>query len=330
MSVPTIVAAALWGAGTGLLVPRAAYRLAVEPSTPWRTACPSGHPLTGPARGWLGPPACAWCARRQPVGAGAGAGAAVSRGPGKVPDGAGGTDLGPGADMSAGGLGGSSGVGRADGCGPGPGTADGDSGLVTDGGDSGVPTTGRDGVRPGAALRPAPYMPAVATALVCGSLAAAVGARPELVVWLLLAPFGTLLSLVDRAVHRLPDTLTLPLAAGTPVLLGATASLPVAAGSWPTALLGGLALGGCYFLLFLINPGGMGFGDVKLALTLGQVLGWYGWPVLFAGTAVAFVVGAGWGLGLILLRRASRKAAFPFGPCMICGALAGVLYGGLG
>ncbi|WP_406496465.1 hypothetical protein OG936_20340 [Streptomyces sp. NBC_00846] len=46
--------------------------------------------------------------------------------------------------------------------------------------------------------------------------------------------------------------------------------------------------------------------------------------MLFAGAAVAFVVGAGRGLGLILLRRANRKAALPFGPFMFCGALAGV------
>ncbi|MFE3149407.1 hypothetical protein ACFXJ6_22555 [Streptomyces sp. NPDC059218] len=53
-------------------------------------------------------------------------------------------------------------------------------------------------------------------------------------------------------------------------------------------LLDGLALGGCYFLLFLIDPDGMGFGDAKPALTLGQVLGWYGRPVLCAGTAVLY------------------------------------------
>lgn len=36
MDVLLIAFAALWGAAVGLLVPRAAYRLAVEPEEPWR------------------------------------------------------------------------------------------------------------------------------------------------------------------------------------------------------------------------------------------------------------------------------------------------------
>ncbi|AWZ05502.1 hypothetical protein DRB89_13460 [Streptomyces sp. ICC4] len=177
----------------------------------------------------------------------------------------------------------------------------------------------------------APAGPAVlATVLACLALGAGVGARPELAVWLLLAPLTVLLCLVDRAVHRLPDVLTLPLAALTAAALGAASLFGGAGGSWTRALLGGLVLGGCYFLLFLINPRGMGFGDVKLALAVGQVLGWYGWPVLFAGTFTAFVAGAVHGLALIALRRADRTSPIPFGPFMAGGALAGVMYAGLG
>lgn len=54
--------AALWGAATGLLVPRAAYRFSVEPDDAWRDTCPAGHPFSGVARGWLGSPRCAACA----------------------------------------------------------------------------------------------------------------------------------------------------------------------------------------------------------------------------------------------------------------------------
>ena len=54
--------AAGYGAAAGLLVPRPAYRLAVPAEEPWRTACPAGHPLTGPARGWIGPAGCTPCA----------------------------------------------------------------------------------------------------------------------------------------------------------------------------------------------------------------------------------------------------------------------------
>ncbi|MFE2288058.1 prepilin peptidase [Streptomyces sp. NPDC059443] len=243
MGITAFVAGvALWGAVAGVLLPRVGYRLSVEAGLPWRSACPAGHPLGGPGRGWLGRATCPRCA---------------------------------------------------------------------------------------AAYAPAAG-PVLATTLVCLALGAGVGARPELVVWLLLAPLTVLLCLVDRAVHRLPDVLTLPLAALTAAALGVAALFPGAGGSWPRALLGGLVLGGCYLLLFLINPRGMGFGDVKLALAVGQILGWYGWPVLFAGTFAAFLAGAVHGLALIALRRADRTSPIPFGPFMAGGALAGVVYAGLG
>lgn len=276
MGIAVFVAGVLlWGAAAGLLLPRAVYRLSVEAGTPWRSACPGGHPLTGPARGWLGRALCRSCAAAPPT-------PPHRPSPSAAP--------GPGPDR------------------PGRG-----------------PLTGRR-----AAAYAVTGMPVLATTLVCLALGAGVGARPELVAWLLLAPLTVLLCLVDRAVHRLPDVLTFPLAAMTAVVLGVAALFPGAGGSWPRALLGGLVLGGCYFLLFLINPRGMGFGDVKLALAVGQILGWYGWPVLFAGTFAAFLAGAVHGLALIALRRADRTSPIPFGPFMAGGALAGVMYAGLG
>ncbi|MEU5973464.1 A24 family peptidase [Streptomyces sp. NPDC047315] len=239
-----IAVSALWGAGAGLLVPRAAFRLAVEPEQAWRDACPVGHRFTGPAAGWLGGPSCG------PPGCGPKARSVVLGAPG-------------------------------------------------------------------------------ATVLACVVLAAATGPRPELAVWLLLTPFAVLLALVDLRVHRLPDQVTLPLAGASALLLGAVSPLPGAAGSWSTALLGGLALGCGYLLLFLLHPDGLGFGDVKLALSLGVVLGWYGWTVLLAGAFAGFLFGSAYGLGLLVAGRARRGTAIPFGPFMIVGALTGVLLGAL-
>ncbi len=166
-------------------------------------------------------------------------------------------------------------------------------------------------------------------ALISGVLAQVTGARPELVVWLLLVPVGMLLARIDLAVRRLPDVLTLPTAVGTAVALGGAALVPGHEGSWPRALLGGVVLGAGYFVLLLINPAGMGFGDVKLAPTLGLALGWYGWPVLFAGTFLAFGLGAVTGIVLMAARRAGRKTALSFGPFMLVGALGGLLLGAL-
>ncbi|MFJ9814129.1 prepilin peptidase [Streptomyces sp. NPDC101151] len=175
--------------------------------------------------------------------------------------------------------------------------------------------------------RPSAVLFAATTALACAALAAATGTRPELAVWLLLAPVWVLLAAVDLRVRRLPDPLTLPLAAAGLGLLGLVALVPEHAGDWSTALYGALALGGGYFVLFLVNPAGMGFGDVKLALGVGAVLGWYGWPTVLLGTFAGFLLGALYGGALVLARRAGRKTAIPFGPFLLAGAFAGLLIG---
>ncbi|MGW5493738.1 prepilin peptidase [Streptomyces olivaceoviridis] len=186
---------------------------------------------------------------------------------------------------------------------------------------------GRVPVTPYQPYAPSAPLLATATALVCAALTAATGTRPELAVWLLLAPVGVLLAAVDFRVQRLPDPLTLPLAATALALLGLAALLPEHAGHWRTALYSALALGAGYYVLYRVNPGGMGFGDVKLAVGAGAVLGWYGWPTVLLGTFAGFLLGALYGGALVLARRAGRKTAVPFGPFLLAGALTGLLIG---
>ncbi|MFJ1610735.1 prepilin peptidase [Streptomyces sp. NPDC088253] len=133
---------------------------------------------------------------------------------------------------------------------------------------------------------------------------------------------AVLLATIDFAVHRLPDVVTLSLAASAFMLLGGAVLLLEAGGGWRIAPLGSLTLGAGYFVLFLIDPRGFGFGHVKFAPALGAVLGWYGWGILLIGT-FAYFFGALYGGGLILARRAGRKSAIPFGPFLIAGAFAG-------
>ncbi|MEU8784178.1 A24 family peptidase [Streptomyces sp. NPDC048637] len=239
MSVMLMVLAAVYGAAAGLLIPRPAHRMAVEPEEEWRAVCPGGHAITGPARGWLGR--------------------------GRCPD-----------------------------CG---------------------------------AYGPGPLPTATVTALVCAALAAATGPRPELVAWLVMAPVAVLLTAVDWRARRLPDALTLPLAVVGVALLGLGGWLTGETGAWRRALLGGLFLGAFYLLLYLVNPRGIGLGDVKLAVGLGIALGWYGWRTLVVGGAAGVLIGALYAAGLLLVRREARKAAMPLGPFMIIGAFCGVLLG---
>jgi leader peptidase (prepilin peptidase)/N-methyltransferase len=64
---------------------------------------------------------------------------------------------------------------------------------------------------------------------------------------------------------------------------------------------------------------GMGHGDFKLLAALGA---WLGWQALLPIVLVASVCGSVWGISLILLKRAQRQQAIPFGPWL---ALAGAL-----
>ncbi|MFF3987422.1 prepilin peptidase [Streptomyces sp. NPDC001797] len=288
LDVAVPAAAALWGATAGSLLPRAAYRFSVPAGEEWRTQCVAGHPV----KGWLGRVPCGPCATT------------AAEPPSAEPPAAE-----PAAHEPAAADGGDAPQGP-----PAP-----DHETVT-GGAGGNPKTATTHA-------PAPAPLALATALVCAALALATGTRPELAVWLLLAPVGVLLASVDFRVQRLPDPLTLPLAAATLALLGVAALLPEHAGDWLTSLYAALALAGAYFVLFLVNPGGMGFGDVKLALGAGAVLGWYGWPTVLLGTFAGFLLGALYGGALVVVRRAGRKTAIAFGPFLIAGAFAGLLVG---
>jgi leader peptidase (prepilin peptidase)/N-methyltransferase len=166
------------------------------------------------------------------------------------------------------------------------------------------------------------------TAAVFAVLALRIGLAPELPAFLYLGAIGVALAMIDIDVKRLPNAIVLPSYAVVAVLLGVAAAVQ---GEWGTLLraaLAGLALYAFYFLLRLVYPRGMGFGDVKLAGILGAYLGWLGWGELVVGSFLAFLVGGFFGLALIVGGRAGRKSNIPFGPWMLLGALLGILWGG--
>jgi leader peptidase (prepilin peptidase) / N-methyltransferase len=168
----------------------------------------------------------------------------------------------------------------------------------------------------------------LATGLVFLVLALRIGFEPELPAYLYLGAIGIALAMIDIDVKRLPNAIVLPSYLVVAVLLGAAAAVQ---GEWGTLLraaLAGLALYAFYFLLMLVYPRGMGFGDVKLAGILGAYLGWLGWGELVVGSFLAFLVGGVFGVALMVVGRAGRKSAIPFGPWMLLGALLGILWGG--
>ena len=68
----------------------------------------------------------------------------------------------------------------------------------------------------------------------------------------------------------------------------------------------------------------MGFGDVKLAMGIGAMIGYFSLYQVFIFLNIAFILGAIIGVGLILSKKKTRKDIIPFGPYI---AIAGLVVG---
>ena len=68
----------------------------------------------------------------------------------------------------------------------------------------------------------------------------------------------------------------------------------------------------------------MGFGDVKLAILMGLLLGM---PNVFVALFLAFLFGAIIGLILMVCGRKGLKSEIPFGPFLIVGTFIALFFG---
>ena len=89
--------------------------------------------------------------------------------------------------------------------------------------------------------------------------------------------------------------------------------------AFPGYIFSGAGAGGFFYLLWRATKGrGMGFGDVKLALFLGLLLGY---PGIIASLYIAFLTGAAVGVILIFAGGKTLKSKIAFGPFMVLGAV---------
>lgn len=97
--------------------------------------------------------------------------------------------------------------------------------------------------------------------------------------------------------------------------------------SWWVGIVMGLVAGGVFLLLAvagaaLFKAEALGFGDVKLALFMGLLLGWpYTFTAIFYGVVLAGIAS----IGVIVWRR-SMKGTIAYGPYLAAGALIMLLY----
>ncbi len=143
--------------------------------------------------------------------------------------------------------------------------------------------------------------------------------------WLIFTLFGLPLFVIDLRDHRLPDRLTFSLCAAAILVAIGCAIVGAQLGRILYALIGAFSLALFYFIIALVSKGGMGMGDVKLALSVGFVSGFFSAHLVIVSTFVAFGLGSTIGLLLMATGKATRKSAIPFGPFMILAQFLGLL-----
>lgn len=137
--------------------------------------------------------------------------------------------------------------------------------------------------------------------------------------WLVVAL--TAIAVVDLRIWLIPYWMPWVGAAVGLVLIAAVSVGIGEPGAIGVAVVGAVVTFGLFFVLFLVAPGKLGFGDVRLALLLGLFLAWLH-PVLpVYGLLFGALLGLLMGIGALMTGGESR---FPFGPGLALGAMLAV------
>jgi leader peptidase (prepilin peptidase)/N-methyltransferase len=167
--------------------------------------------------------------------------------------------------------------------------------------------------------------------LLTGVLFFAVGAKYAhswaLPAFLVLTAALIAISVIDLEHFIIPNRIVYPTGIASVVLLAFAALMENDWSSFGRALLGAAAAFTFFFVLHIVAPGGMGFGDVRLSFILGLFLGWLGWPYVLGGLFAGFLYGAVVGLVMIAIGQRSRGQHIPFGPYLAAGTMTFVLLG---
>jgi leader peptidase (prepilin peptidase) / N-methyltransferase len=143
------------------------------------------------------------------------------------------------------------------------------------------------------------------------------GLHPEALVAAFFCLALVAVSATDIEHGIIPNRIVLPAAA---VVLVAQTAIHLS----PQWAIGALAASGFLFAAALVAPGGMGMGDVKLALLLGAMLGTTVSVAMFLGLLAAMVP------AIVLFARfgiGARKIKLPFGPFLAIGGVVALFAG---
>lgn len=165
------------------------------------------------------------------------------------------------------------------------------------------------------------------TACVFLVLALRFGANSDLPAMWLLGATLVAISAIDLELYVVPKRIVYTALLGSAVLLTLAAATD---GSWRRlweAGAGSAIAVMALYLIHLVSPRGMGFGDVRLASLLGAFLGWMGLVHVAVGLFLGFLLGAVFGTALIVFAGRDRRSKLPFAPFLSTGCLGGVIWG---
>lgn len=126
-------------------------------------------------------------------------------------------------------------------------------------------------------------------------------------------------SVIDIRLMIIPDVISLPMIALTPVVAWLHPDLDMTSALLGVVAGGGFLYGIAWLYWIVRKEYGMGFGDVKLLAAIGGWLGYQGvFPALFLGSMIGSIIGV---VVLTLAKRFSWQARIPFGPFLAGGAV---------
>lgn len=172
-----------------------------------------------------------------------------------------------------------------------------------------------------------PLVLEVTTCLLFVAMALQFDAVWDVVAFCVLSAGLVALSWIDLKTQRLPREITyVTLAIGAPLLVVA-ALVDDEPRRIATMVVGAAIALAFMALLYAVSRGGMGDGDVRLSPLLGAYLGWLGLGFVPVGLLLGFLFGAIVGVVALLIGRAGRKTALPFGPFLALGTIVAIFVG---